>query len=64
MAFERPAVGSVEVDGVRLGYRESGDPIPVGHRVHSRAPDRFAAEIRGRLTVRDPEETRWLRIKR
>jgi 3-oxoadipate enol-lactonase len=53
MAFEWSAVGSVEVNGVRLGYREGGDPggTPVvllhGSGSSSGTWDRFGAGLAG-----------------
>jgi pimeloyl-ACP methyl ester carboxylesterase len=51
MTFEWSAVGTVTVNGVRLGYRECGDPagVPVvllhGSGSSSRTWDRFAARL-------------------
>jgi pimeloyl-ACP methyl ester carboxylesterase len=53
MTTDRSTIGAVEVDGVRLGYRESGDPAgaPVlllhGSSSNARTWDRFAAHLTG-----------------
>ncbi|MBL7258770.1 alpha/beta fold hydrolase [Paractinoplanes lichenicola] len=53
MVFEWSAVGTVVINGVRLGYREAGDPSgrPVvllhGCGSSSRTWDRFAARLEG-----------------